>query len=86
MGRDRGEREIKKKAEISVKLHEEFGITKKEAFLYWENYQKNKQIYGKLNALSNNNDPIFNMYFASLAMEMMTKEILKDLQIDKKED
>lgn len=89
MGSDRRKYQDKTASEVSIKLHNEFNINKQEAYEYWSIYQKYKSkhsIFKSLNHVYNLFDPIKTMYFAALAMEMLTKEIIEGIIVDKEKN
>lgn len=89
MGRDRSEYKDKSAAEISLKLHEELNVSKQEAFNFWNTYQQYKAdgigIWKIMNYLDNEFDKHNMKYFAALAMEIISKEIIEGINVDKKE-
>jgi len=90
MGSDRGKREEQTDSKIPMKLHEEMGITKTEAYELWRDYQLlirvNKNRKDIIHFLSKNYSVI--AYFAALALEIVTvdlttKAIIEGIKIDK---
>jgi len=92
MGSDRGKREEQKDSEISMRLHEEMGITKTEAYEFWKRYHKIKAfdkdkggpftLNQILQYLQSNSSTAIMRYFMVLALEMVTVDLTTKVIIE----
>jgi hypothetical protein len=89
MGIDRRKYQDKSKAEVSVKLREEFKITTMQAYETWKEYHKCKNdgmnILDTTNYLFQEYQKNILKYFVALALEIVTKEVIEGIKVDKKE-
>lgn len=90
MGSDRRKYQDKSKAQVSINIRNELHVTMEEAFKFWQDYQKGKKENLPLwrimtNLYAFHQYKVF-QYFIALAMEIVTKEIIEGIQVDKKEN
>lgn len=84
MGADRIEHQKQSPAEVSLKLHEEFGVAYKEIYDVWEQYNARRALgYDATHAIESmkkiarvNGEKIYN-YFIAMAMEMINADIIQ---------
>ena len=85
MGRIGSKRQDKSASEISLKLHEELNVTKEDAFKFWTKYQQYRKehicsIWSIMYQLNDDFDKNIMRYFAALAMEIISKEIIEGIK------
>lgn len=89
MGRNRSKYQNESASKVSIKLYEKFGLNKNELFSFWNDYKElsapSKDLHFTMLNLQNLYDIRYIYYFAALAMEIISKEIIEGIQIDKKE-
>ena len=68
-------------------MHNELNVSKEEAYNFWNSYQQYKtggiKIQQIMEYLDNKIDKPILKYFAALALEIITKEIIEGIIVDK---
>ena len=90
MGSDRRKYQDKTASEVSIKLHNELNVSRREAFNFWNTYQQYKAdgigIWKIMNYLDNEFDKHNMKYFAALALEIVTKDIIEGIKVDREKN
>ena len=90
MGNNRREYQNKTETEIPIKLYDTFGVTKEEIFKFWNMYQQYKSdginTHEIINYLDTESNKYYIRYYAALALEIITKEMLEGIQIGKEKE
>jgi hypothetical protein len=87
MGSDRRKYQDKTASEVLMKLHEALKLTKEQIYEYWNKYNEWKinglTEYNTYMFLTSSRDLRLTFYFAALAMNILNKDIIEGIGIDK---